>query len=152
MSVTQSEVRSSMKESGQIAIKSKGETAVTRVECIVWQVGRTGNVTPVMQVTPVSLSGATIRRVTAHHAGMVPAFKEAVEACFVEGLVKVVFATETLAVGINMPARTVVIEKEATGGQAGTSSRIENYLGFPQGLSGADLARRATTQALRFGV
>jgi len=47
---------------------------------------------------------------------------------------------------------TVMIEKEATGGQAGTSSRIENYLGFPQGLSGADLARRATTQALRFGV
>ena len=49
--------------------------------------------------------------VAAHHAGMVPPFKEAVEACFTEGLVKVVFATETLAVGINMPARTVVIEK-----------------------------------------
>ena len=49
--------------------------------------------------------------VAAHHAGMVPPFKEAVEACFTEGLVKIVFATETLAVGINMPARTVVIEK-----------------------------------------
>jgi thioredoxin reductase (NADPH) len=48
--------------------------------------------------------------------------------------------------------RTIMIEKEATGGQAGTSSRIENYLGFPKGLSGADLARRATTQAKRFGV
>jgi ATP-dependent RNA helicase HelY len=47
----------------------------------------------------------------AHHAGMVPPFKEVVESCFVEGLVKVVFATETLAVGINMPAKTVVIEK-----------------------------------------
>ncbi len=47
----------------------------------------------------------------AHHAGMVPPFKEVVEACFVEGLVKVVFATETLAVGINMPAKSVVIEK-----------------------------------------
>ncbi|HTN80879.1 MAG TPA: DEAD/DEAH box helicase [Acidimicrobiales bacterium] len=46
-----------------------------------------------------------------HHAGLVPPFKEAVEACFVEGLVKVVFATETLALGINMPARSVVIEK-----------------------------------------
>ncbi|MDH3681043.1 MAG: DEAD/DEAH box helicase [Acidimicrobiia bacterium] len=46
-----------------------------------------------------------------HHAGMVPPFKEAVEACFALGLVKVVFATETLALGINMPARTVVIEK-----------------------------------------
>lgn len=49
--------------------------------------------------------------IAAHHAGMVPAFKETVEACFVEGLIKVVFATETLAVGVNMPARTVVIEK-----------------------------------------
>jgi ATP-dependent RNA helicase HelY len=49
--------------------------------------------------------------VAPHHAGMVPPFKEAVEACFVRGLVKVVFATETLALGINMPARTVVIEK-----------------------------------------
>ncbi|MEW6154608.1 MAG: DEAD/DEAH box helicase [Actinomycetota bacterium] len=47
----------------------------------------------------------------AHHAGMVPPFKEAVEAAFSAGLVKVVFATETLALGINMPARSVVIEK-----------------------------------------
>ena len=47
----------------------------------------------------------------AHHAGMIPPFKEAVEACFVEGLVKAVFATETLALGVNMPARTVVIER-----------------------------------------
>ena len=49
--------------------------------------------------------------VAPHHAGMVPPLKEAVEACFVRGLVKVVFATETLALGINMPARTVVLEK-----------------------------------------
>jgi thioredoxin reductase (NADPH) len=48
--------------------------------------------------------------------------------------------------------RTIMIEKEATGGQAGTSSRIENYLGFPDGLSGADLTERAVTQAKRFGV
>ncbi|MEA2844563.1 MAG: ATP-dependent helicase HelY [Actinomycetota bacterium] len=47
----------------------------------------------------------------AHHAGMVPAFKEAVEEAFNAGLVKAVFATETLALGINMPARSVVIEK-----------------------------------------
>jgi ATP-dependent RNA helicase HelY len=47
----------------------------------------------------------------AHHAGMVPPFKETVEACFVEGLVKAVFATETLALGVNMPARSVVIER-----------------------------------------
>ncbi len=51
------------------------------------------------------------RGVAAHHAGMVPAFKETVEACFVAGLVKIVFATETLALGINMPARAVVIER-----------------------------------------
>jgi ATP-dependent RNA helicase HelY len=55
--------------------------------------------------------GQLERGIAAHHAGMVPPMKEVVEACFVEGLVKVVFATETLAVGINMPARTVVIEK-----------------------------------------
>jgi thioredoxin reductase (NADPH) len=47
--------------------------------------------------------------------------------------------------------RTVVIEKEVAGGQAGTSARIENYLGFPKGISGADLARRAMTQAKRLG-
>ena len=49
--------------------------------------------------------------VAAHHAGHVPPFKEAVEACFEAGLVKVVFATETLALGVNMPARAVVIER-----------------------------------------
>lgn len=48
--------------------------------------------------------------------------------------------------------KTLLIEKRAPGGQAGTSSRIENYLGFPKGLSGADLSRRAITQATRFGV
>lgn len=47
---------------------------------------------------------------------------------------------------------TLLIEKRAPGGQAGTSSRIENYLGFPKGLSGADLTRRAISQATRFGV
>jgi thioredoxin reductase (NADPH) len=53
--------------------------------------------------------------------------------------------------GASEGLRTVVIEKEAAGGQAGTSARIENYLGFPQGISGADLTRRATTQAQRLG-
>lgn len=47
--------------------------------------------------------------------------------------------------------RTILVERYAPGGQAGTSSRIENYLGFPSGLSGTDLARRATAQAKRFG-
>jgi len=49
--------------------------------------------------------------IAAHHAGLLPAFKEAVEEGFSEGLVKVVFATETLALGINMPARSVVLER-----------------------------------------
>ncbi len=51
------------------------------------------------------------RGVAAHHAGLLPAFKETVEELFVTGLVKAVFATETLALGINMPARTVVLER-----------------------------------------
>jgi ATP-dependent RNA helicase HelY len=51
------------------------------------------------------------RGIAAHHAGMLPAFKETVELLFVRGLIKVVFATETLALGINMPARTVVLER-----------------------------------------
>jgi len=55
----------------QIAIKTKGATAVTTVERLTWQVGRTGNVTPVMEVVPTTLSGATIKRVTAHNAGLV---------------------------------------------------------------------------------
>ena len=56
------------------------------------------------------LDGLT-RGIAAHHAGMLPAFKQVVEELYVRGLIKVVFATETLALGINMPARTVVIEK-----------------------------------------
>lgn len=54
--------------------------------------------------------------------------------------------------GASEGLRTVIVEREAPGGQAGLSSRIENYLGFPSGLSGSDLARRAVTQARRFGV
>ncbi len=54
--------------------------------------------------------------------------------------------------GASEGLHTVMIEREAPGGQAGMSSRIENYLGFPMGLSGGDLARRAVVQAQRFGV
>ncbi len=53
--------------------------------------------------------------------------------------------------GASEGLRTLIIEREAPGGQAGMSSRIENYLGFPVGLSGGDLARRAVTQARRLG-
>ena len=54
--------------------------------------------------------------------------------------------------GASEGLKTVMIDREAPGGQAGLSSRIENYLGFPAGLSGGDLARRAVMQAQRFGV
>src|SRR6202048_4490472 len=53
--------------------------------------------------------------------------------------------------GASEGLRTVLVEREATGGQAGQRSRIENYLGFPSGIRGGDLAWRATTQARRFG-
>lgn len=54
--------------------------------------------------------------------------------------------------GASEGLKTVMVEREAPGGQAGLSSKIENYLGFPSGLTGADLARRAVAQARRFGV
>ena len=54
--------------------------------------------------------------------------------------------------GASEGLRTLLVERDAPGGQAGESSRIENYLGFPAGISGSELSRRATTQALRFGV
>ena len=74
--VTSSDVRNHMGSTAhhyrwQIAIKEKGETARTTVEKIEWQVGRTGNVTPVLIIYPVYLSGATIKRVTGHNAGLV---------------------------------------------------------------------------------
>ncbi len=59
------------------------------------------------------------------------------------GLEAAVYASERL--------HTLLNEREAPGSQAGTSSNIENYLGFPTGLTGANLARRAVTQAARFG-
>ena len=67
------------------------------------------------KTSPCSATGEWLdgleRGVAAHHAGLLPAFKEVVEELFQKKLVKVVFATETLALGINMPARTVVLEK-----------------------------------------
>jgi thioredoxin reductase (NADPH) len=53
--------------------------------------------------------------------------------------------------GASEGLRTVLVERRATGGQAGTSSRIENYLGFPDGVSGAQLTDRARRQATKFG-
>ena len=62
------------------------------------------------------------RGVAAHHAGLVPVFRETVEECFAAGLLKVVFATETLSLGINMPARSVVIERFSKYGSAGRAT------------------------------
>jgi ATP-dependent RNA helicase HelY len=101
----------------------------------------------------------------AHHAGMIPAFREAVESCFSDGLLGVVFATETLSLGINMPARTVVVERltkvRESGRSALTSGEYAQLTGragrrgldpvghavvpwTPQVLA-ADVARLATT-------
>jgi len=60
--------------------------------------------------------------IAAHHAGLVPAYREAVEACFAAGYLRVVFATETLSLGINMPARTVVIERFTKFGGSGRAT------------------------------
>ena len=69
--------------------------------------------------------------IASHHAGMVPVFKEIVERCFAEGLVKVVFATETLALGVNMPARSVVIDKPTKfDGQRTALLRAAQYTQF----------------------
>ncbi len=62
-----------------------------------------------------------VRGLAAHHAGMIPAFREIVEACFERNLLGVVFATETLALGINMPARTVALERFSKFSDAGRS-------------------------------
>jgi ATP-dependent RNA helicase HelY len=68
------------------------------------------------------------RGITAHHAGMLPAFKEVVEELFAAGLVRAVFATETLALGVNMPARTVVIERlDKWNGEAHTALTPGEY-------------------------
>ncbi|MHB8218740.1 MAG: DEAD/DEAH box helicase [Acidimicrobiales bacterium] len=60
--------------------------------------------------------------ITSHHAGLVPAFRETVETCFAAGLLQAVFATETLSLGINMPARSVVIERFSKYGAAGRAT------------------------------
>ncbi len=76
--------------------------------------------------------------------GMVPVYDLLIVGGGPAGLAAAVY-------GASEGLKSAIIEKEAPGGQAGTSSRIENYLGFPAGLSGADLSRRAVAQARRFG-
>lgn len=86
-------------------------------------------------------AGALEAGIAPHHAGMVPHFRRAVEDCFQAGLSKVVFATETLALGINMPARTVVVErlqKVREGGRAGLTSGDYAQLTGRAGRRGLD--------------
>ena len=89
------------------------------------------------------------RGIAAHHAGLLPAFKEVVEELFQRKLVKVVFATETLALGINMPARTVVLEKmEKFNGEArvAITSGEYNQLTGRAGRRGIDVEGHAVVQ------
>ncbi|HYA68984.1 MAG TPA: DEAD/DEAH box helicase [Acidimicrobiales bacterium] len=84
--------------------------------------------------------------VAAHHAGLIPAFREAVEECFSAGLLQVVFATETLALGINMPARTVVIDrltKVRAHGRSGLTSGEYAQLTGRAGRRGLDTVGHA---------
>lgn len=98
--------------------------------------------------------GAPLMRPTIHdlaeRAGLrthatQPAYDVAIVGAGPAGLAAAVY-------GASEGLKTVLIEAEAPGGQAGQSSLIENYLGFPRGISGADLARRAAAQAMKFGV
>ncbi|MFC8683379.1 DEAD/DEAH box helicase [Microbacterium ureisolvens] len=89
------------------------------------------------------------RGVASHHAGLLPAFKEVVEELFQRKLVKVVFATETLALGINMPARTVVLEKlEKFNGEARVAITSGEYtqLTGRAGRRGIDVEGHAVIQ------
>lgn len=91
----------------QLTSKDEAREIASRVEQMGWDL-------PAEDLSVLGFDGfreALISGVAAHHAGMLPPFKELVENLYAEGLLKAVFATETLALGINMPARTVVLEK-----------------------------------------
>jgi len=96
--------------------------------------------TTMVQQTPRELADRLGMQTQAHH----PFYDLIVIGGGPAGLAAAVY-------GASEGLRTILVERYATGGQAGTSSQIENYLGFPTGVSGADLARRATIQAKRFG-
>lgn len=91
----------------QLTTKAEAADIASRVEQMGWEL-------PAEDLSVLgfdSFREALVNGVAAHHAGMLPPFKELVENLYAEGLLKAVFATETLALGINMPARTVVLEK-----------------------------------------
>lgn len=95
------------------------------------------------------LFAPTIREI-AQHLGWVtqPKFKEYDVSIYGAGPAGLSAAVYAASEGL----RTVLVERHAVGGQAGTSSLIENYMGFPEGISGADLAERARQQAVKFGI
>ena len=95
----------------RLGVRYTDDAAATRIDELV-RAGLTGVSRADRTALCARRWGETLRRgIAVHHAGLVPVFKEVVEQCFIEGLVKAVFATETLALGVNMPARSVVIEK-----------------------------------------
>ena len=92
-----------------------------------------------MQVVREEMVEALTRGVASHHAGLLPAWKTLTEGLFQRGLIKIVFATETLAAGINMPARTVVLSSLSKRGDDGhalltTNSMLQVPLACVQGL------------------
>ena len=89
------------------------------------------------------------RGVAAHHAGLVPVFRETVEECFAAGLLKVVFATETLSLGINMPARSVVIERFTKYGGAGRATLTSGEYLQLTGRAGTARPRRGGARRCR---
>jgi thioredoxin reductase (NADPH) len=105
---------------------------------------------PVVElVDGTQLFAPTVREV-AQHLGWVrqPKFKEYDLSIYGAGPAGLSAAVYAASEGL----RTVLIERHAIGGQAGSSSLIENYLGFPEGISGADLAEKARQQAVKFGI
>ena len=92
------------------------------------------------------------RGVAYHHSGMLPVLREFVELCFQQKLVKLVFATETLAVGVNMPARTVVftqLDKPNDGGKGGHRSLRPDEFWQMAGRAGRRRGRRRRAAAFR---
>jgi len=143
-----------------IALKERGETAITTVDVITWQTGRTGRVTPVMNVAPVHLSGATIANVTAHHAGLVRdlgigpgATIEIIRSGEVIPKVERVLTVATVTIPTSCPscAATLIWEgdKFLTCPNTGCKAQVENSLRhFFTTLGTADLFGPATIAKL----
>lgn len=123
----------------QIAYKTKGETTETVVRFITWQVGRTGRVTPVLEIEPVELSGATIRRVTAHTAAIVQA-----KGIGVGAVIRIIRAGEVIpkVEAVIQPAETAEVPTECPCCKTALETDGE-YLLCPGGLACTDQAEGA---------